>query len=75
MIKNLPTNAADIRDMGLISGPKDPLKEGMETHSTIFAWKIPWTEEPGVLLPIGSQRVGHDWSELACMQTCIDMKC
>ena len=60
MVKNLPANAGDIRDMGLISGPKDPLKEGMETHSTIFAWKIPWTEEPGVLLPIGSQRVGHD---------------
>ena len=40
----------------------------METHSSILAWEIPWMEEPGRLQSMGSQRVGHDWNELACMQ-------
>ena len=39
----------------------------MATHSDILAWKIPWTEESGGLQSIGSQRVGHDWRDLACM--------
>ena len=39
----------------------------MATHSSILAWRIPWTEKPGGLQSIGSQRVGHDWSDLACM--------
>ena len=39
---------------------EDPLGEGMETHSSILAWRIPWTEKPGGLQSIGSQRVGHD---------------
>ena len=39
---------------------EDPLKEGMAVHSSILAWKIPWTEEPGELQPMGLQRVGHD---------------
>ena len=39
---------------------EDPLEEGMATHSSILAWKIPWTEEPGRLLPIGLERVRHD---------------
>ena len=39
---------------------QDPLEEDMETHSRILAWRIPWTEEPGVLQSIGSQRVRHD---------------
>ena len=44
--------------MGLIHlGLEDPLEEGMATHSSIFAWRIPWTEEPGGLQFIGSQRV------------------
>ena len=38
---------------------EDPLKEGMATHSSILAWRIPWTEEPGGLQSLGSQRVGH----------------
>ena len=38
----------------------DPLEEGMETHSSIVAWEIPWTEEPGGLQFMGSQRVRHD---------------
>ena len=37
-----------------------PLKKEMATHSSTLAWKIPWTEEPGGLLSLGSQRVGHD---------------
>ena len=40
-------------------GPIDPLEEEMATHSSILAWKIPWTEEPGVPQSMGSQRVGH----------------
>jgi len=42
-------------------GWEDPLEEGMATHSSIPAWSIPWTEKPGGLLSMGSQRVGHDW--------------
>ena len=38
----------------------DPLEEGMETHSSIFAWRIPWTGQPGGLQSMASQRVGHD---------------
>ena len=41
-------------------GQEDPLEEGMATDSSILAWKIPWTEEPGGLQSMGSQRVGHD---------------
>ena len=46
-------------------GWEDPLEEGMETKSSIFSWKIPWTEELGGLQSMGSQRVGHDWSDWA----------
>ena len=42
-------------------GWEDPLEKEMETHSSILAWRIPWTEEPGGLQSTGSQRVGHDW--------------
>ena len=41
-------------------GREDPLEEEMATHSSILAWKIPWTEEPGGLQSMGSLRVGHD---------------
>ena len=41
-------------------GQEDSLEEGMATHSSILAWRIPWTEEPGGLQSMGSQRVGHD---------------
>ena len=63
VVKNLPANAGDIRD----SGQEDPLEEGMSTHPSTLAWRIPWTEEPGKLQSTGSQRVGHDWSNLACI--------
>ena len=49
MVKNLPANAGDIRDMGLIPGLEDTLEKEMATHSNILAWEIPWTEEPGRL--------------------------
>ena len=48
-------------------GGLDPLEKGMATHSSILAWRIPWTEEPGRLQSMGSQRVRHDWSILARM--------
>ena len=41
-------------------GQEDPLEEGMATHSSILAWRIPWTEEPGGLQSMGSQRVRYD---------------
>ena len=41
-------------------GWEDPLEEGMATHASILAWRIPWTVAPGGLQPMGSQRVGHD---------------
>ena len=41
-------------------GWKDPLEKEMATHSSILAWRIPWTEKPGRLQSMGSQRVGHD---------------
>ena len=41
-------------------GQENPLEEGMTTHSTILAWRIPWTKEPGGLQSMGSQRVRHD---------------
>ena len=41
-------------------GQDDPLEEEMETYSSILAWKIPWTEKPGGLQSMGSQRVGHN---------------
>ena len=47
-------------DPGSISGLEDPLEKGMATHSSILAWRIPWTEEPGRLQSMRLQRVGHD---------------
>ena len=44
---------------------EDPLEEEMATYSSILAWRFPWTEEPCGLQSIGSQRVGHDWSDFA----------
>ena len=49
MVKNLPANAEDTGDLSLIPGSGRPLEEEMATHSSILAWKIPWTEEPGGL--------------------------
>ena len=71
MVKNLPINAANIRDAGRLLGQEGPLEEGMTTHSSIFAWRIPWTGEPGRLQPIGLQRAGHDCSDLKAQITAI----
>ena len=43
VVKNLPANAGNIRDMGSVPGWKDSLEEGIATHSSILAWRIPWT--------------------------------
>ena len=57
MVKRLPT-MQETRVQSL--GQEDPLKKEMATHSSILAWKIPWTEEPGRLQAMGLQRVGQD---------------
>ena len=44
-------------------GQEDPPEKGMATHSSVLIWRIPWTEEPGGLQSVGSQRVGHDLSD------------
>ena len=58
--KNAPANAGDTGDVGSYLNWEDPLKEEMATPSSILAWKIPWTEEPGGLQSMGLQRVGQD---------------
>ena len=60
MVKNLPASAGDARDTGSIPGLEDPLEEEMATHSSVLAWRIPWTEEHGGLQFMGSHRVEHD---------------
>ena len=47
-------------------GWEDPLEKEMATHSNILAWRIPWTEEPGGLQSMGSQRVRHNWASQHC---------
>ena len=57
MVKKLPT----VQEMQVRSLDEEgPLEKGMATHSSILAWRIPWTEEPGGLQSMGSQRVRHD---------------
>ena len=57
MVKNvLATQETWVQSLGL----ENALEKGMATHSSILAWRIPWTEEPGGLQSMGSQRVGHD---------------
>ena len=57
MVKNMPA----MQETWFQSlGQEDTLEKGMTTHSSILAWRIPWTEESGRLQSLGSQRVGHD---------------
>ena len=57
MVKNTPAiQEAWVQSLGW----EGPLEKGMATHSSTLAWRIPWTEEPGRLQSMGSQRVGHD---------------
>ena len=55
VVKNWPASAGDVRDACLILGWEDPLEKEMATHSSILAWEIPWTEEPGGIQAMGSQ--------------------
>ena len=58
LVKNLPAMwEACVWSLGW----EDPLEESMATHSSILAWRIPWTEEPGGIQSMGLQRVRHDW--------------
>ena len=54
-------STCNVGDLGLIPGLGRSLEEGVATHSSILAWRIPWTEEPGGLQSMGSQRVKHDF--------------
>ena len=54
VVKNLPVNTGDLRDVGSVLDWEDPLEKQMATHSSILAWKISWTEESGRLQSIGS---------------------
>ena len=72
VVKNLPTKAGDLKRHGFgvwCLGEDDPLEEGMTTYSSALACRIPRAEEPGRLQSMGSQRVGHDWSNSACMHS------
>ena len=61
MVKNQPNNVGDVGDAGSVPGLGSPMKEEMATHSSILAWKIPWTEEAGSLQSMGLQRIQHGW--------------
>ena len=58
VLKKPPANEGDVRDVGFL-GQDDPLAEGMATHSSILAWRIPWTEEPGGLQ---SMKFAQGWT-------------
>ena len=60
MVKNLLLREESPEMWVRSLGQEDPQEEEMATHSSILAWKIPWTEEPGGLQSMGLQRVGHD---------------
>ena len=60
MVKNLPANAGDIRDTGSVPGSGRSPGEGHAPYSSILAWRIPRTEEPGGLQSTGLQRVGYN---------------
>ena len=59
VVKNPLASARDAKTWVRSLGWDDPLEEEMATHSSILAWKIPWTEETGMLEAMGSQRIGH----------------
>ena len=67
-IKKLPTVQETQERRVWSLGQEDPLEKEMATHSSILAWRTPWTEEPGGLQSMGLQRVRHDW---ACTHTCL----
>ena len=76
-VKNLPTMQETwVRSLGW----EDPLEECVATHSSILAWRVPWTEESGGLQSTESQRVGRDWRDVAhtyiyyCSHMYVDVK-
>ena len=64
VVENPPANAEDTGDLGLIPGSERPLEKGMAALSRILAWRFLWTEEPGGLQCMGSQRVRHNRKNL-----------
>jgi len=60
MVKIPPVSAGDAREVDSILGSGRSLGEGNDTHSSILAWRIPWTEEPGRLQSMGSQKFAYD---------------
>ena len=60
MVKNVPANAGDARNVGSLLGREDPMGKEMVTHFSIFAWKIPQTGQPGGLQSMGLQKVKYD---------------
>ena len=61
-------STSNMGELGLIPGWEDPQEEGMATHASILAWKIPWTEESGGVQSRGLQRVGHNRSTFTSLQ-------
>ena len=57
MVKNLPASAGDVRDVGSVPGLGRSPGGGHDNHSSILAWRVPWTQEPGGLQSMGSQKV------------------
>ena len=73
LVKRLPTSQET--QVGSL-GWEDPLEKEMATDSSTLAWKIPWTEEPGRLQSIESQRIGHDWAtSLYYLYSCNSAQC
>ena len=60
VVENPPANAGDLRDANSSLGREDSLEEDTAIHSSILAWRLPWTEGPGRLQSIGLQSVGHN---------------
>ena len=65
MVKNLPASSGGLTDKGSILGQEDPLEEGMTIHSSIIAYKIPWTEEPGRLQSIELKKSNKNTTEVS----------
>ena len=69
VLKNLPADAGDARDVELTPGSGRPPGGGRDSPLQYLAWEVPWAEEPGRLQSMRSQRVGHDWDDLAHKHT------
>ena len=74
LLQNLPAMQESQETQVQSLGWEDHLDEGLATHCNILDWRIPWTEEPGGLQSIGSQRIGQAWSDLACTRIKIHIK-